>query len=59
MGGRQVVRHRALDPVSKVRILPAQPVFLKDDRGAGVAITLRLFYFNGFTIYHEPTSRRA
>ena len=26
MGGRQVVRPRTLDPVSKVRILPAQPV---------------------------------
>ena len=27
MGGRQVVRPRTLDPVSKVRILPAQPAF--------------------------------
>jgi hypothetical protein len=27
VGGRQVVRPRTLDPVSKVRILPAQPVF--------------------------------
>ena len=27
MGGRQVVRPRTLDPVSKVRILPAQPNF--------------------------------
>jgi hypothetical protein len=26
MGGRQAVRPRTLDPVSKVRILPAQPV---------------------------------
>ena len=26
VGGRQVVRPRTLDPVSKVRILPAQPV---------------------------------
>jgi hypothetical protein len=26
MGGRQVVRPRTLDPVPKVRILPAQPV---------------------------------
>jgi hypothetical protein len=26
MGGRQVVRPRTLDPVSKVRILPAQPL---------------------------------
>ena len=26
MGGRQAVRPRPLDPVSKVRILPAQPV---------------------------------
>ena len=29
MGGRQAVRPRTLDPVSKVRILPAQPVFKK------------------------------
>ncbi len=27
MGGRQAVRPRTLDPVSKVRILPAQPAF--------------------------------
>jgi hypothetical protein len=27
VGGRQAVRPRTLDPVSKVRILPAQPVF--------------------------------
>ncbi len=27
MGGRQAVRPRTLDPVSKVRILPAQPIF--------------------------------
>jgi hypothetical protein len=27
MGGRQAVRPRPLEPVSKVRILPAQPVF--------------------------------
>jgi hypothetical protein len=27
MGGRQAVRPRTLDPVSKVRILPAQPVY--------------------------------
>ena len=26
MGGRQAVRPRTLDPVSKVRILPAQPL---------------------------------
>jgi hypothetical protein len=26
VGGRQAVRPRTLDPVSKVRILPAQPV---------------------------------
>ena len=39
---------------------PSRPAsFSKDGRDAGVALTLRLFYFNGFTIYHEPTSRRA
>jgi hypothetical protein len=27
MGGRQAVRPRTLDPVSKVRILPAQPLY--------------------------------
>ncbi len=31
MGGRQAVRPRTLDPVSKVRILPAQPVFGKEN----------------------------
>jgi hypothetical protein len=32
LGGRQAVRPRTLDPVSKVRILPAQPVFVQMSR---------------------------
>jgi hypothetical protein len=31
MGGRQAVRPWTLDPVSKVRILPAQPVCIKEN----------------------------
>ena len=31
MGGRQAVRPRPLEPVSKVRILPAQPVSIAEN----------------------------
>lgn len=37
MGGRQAVRPRTLDPVSKVRILPAQPV-IRSYLGAEITI---------------------
>ncbi len=40
MGGRQAVRPRPLEPVSKVRILPAQPVLCEVHPGWALQIDL-------------------
>jgi hypothetical protein len=49
MGGRQAVRPRTLDPVSKVRILPAQPIncFVGLTRHYLVSLKERRFAGNG------------
>lgn len=53
MGGRQAVRPRTLDPVSKVRILPAQPL----NRSVGltrhylVSLKERRFVGNGAPVF--------
>ena len=38
MGGRQAVRPRPLEPVSKVRILPAQPVSIAENGSIDILV---------------------
>ncbi len=54
MGGRQAVRPRTLDPVSKVRILPAQPVLRLRLEIRDVANTMAPFWFNDFSPRTAP-----
>ena len=53
MGGRQAVRPRPLEPVSKVRILPAQPVSIADKLVTGNRYD---WYFNVGAV-HEGRRR--
>ena len=53
MGGRQAVRPRTLDPVSKVRILPAQPVSRKASFRRRIGVSL----FRSLVIFHKKIER--
>src|SRR5262249_41457275 len=53
MGGRQAVRPRTLDPVSKVRILPAQPVFRKAIFRWRIGFSL----FRPLVVFHKKIER--
>ena len=57
MGGRQAVRPRTLDPVSKVRILPAQPL----NRSVGLTrhylVSLKSAVSRGTALLFSPVRR--